>query len=182
MNDDGLRLEGDTKSSPCAFSAQLSYKPLKNILLLESWYVAFETPAYHSLFELWLWGDIDLYLSKVKFCNGLFCRKRWKQFIGAQWQPMALKLVYAENWLSYSRSRSFTYETYRKNPHKPVDHFQSNFVCTCKLKVQENNNPIIWIGHVHIWYNSYLQDPVGRFRRKLAWSMGYSNPFILFKW
>ena len=33
----------------------------------ETWYVAFGTPAHHSLFKLWPWSDLDLIYGKVKF-------------------------------------------------------------------------------------------------------------------
>ena len=33
----------------------------------ETWYVASETPAHHSLYKWWPWSDLDLFYGKVKF-------------------------------------------------------------------------------------------------------------------
>ena len=35
----------------------------------ETWYVALETPAYHSLYKWWPLVDLDLFYGKVKVCN-----------------------------------------------------------------------------------------------------------------
>ena len=35
----------------------------------ETWYIASDTPAYHSLYKWWLWSDLDLFYGKVKFGN-----------------------------------------------------------------------------------------------------------------
>ena len=39
----------------------------------ETWYVAFRTPANHSLFKWWPCVDTDLFYGKVKFQNFSFC-------------------------------------------------------------------------------------------------------------
>ena len=63
-------------------------KTLQNLLLRnrradfhETWYVAFGTPANHSLFIWWPSSDLDLFNGKVKFGNRLFYGKKWKQLI-----------------------------------------------------------------------------------------------------
>ena len=49
--------------------------PLKDFLwdqwnnFNETWYVASGTAAHDSLFKLLTWVDLDLFFSKVKFCN-----------------------------------------------------------------------------------------------------------------
>ena len=41
-------------------------------------YVAFGTPAHHSLFKWWPWSDFDLFYGKVKFGNlGFSMGKKW---------------------------------------------------------------------------------------------------------
>ena len=61
----------------------------------ETWYVAFGTPAHHSLFKWWPWSDIDIFYGKVKFGNLCFStgKKRKQKLL----QPVTIKLVDAVN-------------------------------------------------------------------------------------
>ena len=42
---------------------------------LKTLYVAFGTPAHHSLFKLWPWVDLDLFFGKVNFGTVAFIYK-----------------------------------------------------------------------------------------------------------
>ena len=79
-------------------------KPFKNPFLQnrwtsfhKTWYVAFGAPAHHSLFKWWPWVDLDLFYSKVKFCNlGFSIKNENSIFFQKLLQPVTWKLVDAD--------------------------------------------------------------------------------------
>ena len=74
----------------------------------ETWYVASGTPANHSLFKWWPWGDLDLFNSKVKFCNlGFSVGKREKVDFSESIAACDLTLIELMTICEYSRSISF---------------------------------------------------------------------------
>ena len=145
-------------------------KTLQNLLLLnrwtdfhETWYVAFETPAHHSLFKWWPWSDLDLFYGKIKFGNISFSigkiEKKWiflKLLKPVTWKVVAnegmegqgnfwhwpqdiyiwkLKLVFLRNWWAIL-----------------------NQILYVSFQVQGNENPWPWCWspdrdghHAHIW-------------------------------
>ena len=65
----------------------------------ETWYVASETPAHHSLIKWWPWVDLDLFKGKVKFGNkGFSIGKKNENWISQKLlKPVTWELVDADN-------------------------------------------------------------------------------------
>ena len=86
----------------------------------ETWYVAWMTPAHHSLFKWWSWVDLDLFYDKVKFGNIVFsigkCENCWffRTFAACDLKTN-WKNEICEHWRSRTfldlGPRSFTYKT-----------------------------------------------------------------------